>query len=128
VGKKIIGVIIIILIVSGVVIYLNKSASEKIEQSQPSSPVQITISGEITCLPKIGSGPQTLECALGLKGDDGKYYGLRNLSSLDPEYKFSQDGKQVEVTGILNSEEIKGPDGNKYDITGVIDVTSIKEI
>jgi len=84
--------------------------------------------GEITCLPKIGQGAQTMECAIGLKGQDGRYYGLKNLFKLDPEYKFSVSGLQVEVSGALSLEEIKGPDGNKYDVVGVIDVASIKEI
>jgi len=84
--------------------------------------------GEITCLPKIGQGAQTMECAIGLKGQDGRYYGLKNLFKVDPEYKFSVSGLQVEVSGTFSAEEIKGPDGNKYDVVGVIDVTSIKEI
>ena len=82
----------------------------------------------MTCLPKIGQGPQTMECALGLKGEDGRHYGLRNLFKLDPEYKFSRGGLQVEVSGTFSPEEIRGPDGNKYDVVGVIDITSIKEI
>lgn len=85
---------------------------------------QITVIGEITCLPKSGSSQQTLECAIGLKGPNGKYYGLRNL----PEYRFSVEGLRVVVSGSLNPEEMKGPEGNKYDVVGVIDVTSIKEI
>lgn len=37
-------------------------------------PGPITISGSITCLPKKGSGPQTMECAIGLKGLDGQHF------------------------------------------------------
>ncbi len=88
----------------------------------------ITVSGEITCLSKSGSAQQTLECAIGLKGLDGRHYGLKNLFKLDPEYKFSVGGLRVEVFGLFNPEEMKGPDGNKYDVVGAIDVTSIKEI
>ena len=95
------------------------------EIEPPSGP--ITISGEITCLLKTGQ-EQTLECAMGLKGTDGRHYGLKNLFKLDPEYKFSVGGLRVEVSGTFSPEEIKGPDGNKYDVVGVIDVTSIKEI
>ena len=100
---------------------------EEIEQLIPAVG-PITISGEITCLPKIGQGAQTLECAIGLKGADSQYYGLKNLFKLDPEYKFSVGGLRVEVSGIFSAEEIKGPDGNKYNVVGVIDVASIKEI
>ena len=101
---------------------------EETKQGSPPVSGQIAIDGEITCLPKIGRGAQTLECAIGLKGADGRYYGLKNLSSLDPENKFSIGGLKVTVFGTLNSEEIKGPDGNKYDVAGVINLDSIKEI
>ena len=81
----------------------------------------------MTCLTKTGQGSQTLECATGLKGTDGRHYGLKNLFKLDPEYKFSVGGLRVKVSGTFSPEEIKGPDGNKYDVVGVIDVASIKE-
>lgn len=101
---------------------------EEIEQSISPASGTITISGEMTCLTKTGQGTQTMECAMGLKGTDGRHYGLKNLFKLDPEYKFSVGGLQVEVSGTFSPEEIKGPDGNKYDVVGIIDVTSIKEI
>ena len=67
---------------------------------------------------------------MGLKGIgiDRRYYGLKNLFKLDPEYKFSVGGLRVEVSGTFSPGEIKGPDGTTYDVVGVIDVTSIKEI
>ena len=96
------------------------------EIEPPSGP--ITISGDMACLPKTGQGAQTMECAMGLKGIgiDRRYYGLKNLFKLDPEYKFSVGGLQVEVSGTFSPEDIRGPDGNTYDVVGVIDVTSIK--
>jgi eight-cysteine-cluster-containing protein len=101
---------------------------ESIEETPPPASGEITIAGEITCLPKIGQREQTMECAMGMKGDDGRYYGLKNLATIDPEDKFSTGGVQVEVSGMFSPEELKGPDGNKYDIVGVIDVVSAKEI
>lgn len=96
----------------------------------PEMPVSgpITVSGKITCLPKTSSGPQTLECAIGLQGTDGRHYGLKNLFQYDPEYRFSMGGLRVEVSGIFSLEEMWGPDGNKYDVIGIIDITSIREI
>jgi len=108
----------------------NRLFIEEVEYIEPDPPSffgPITISGEITCLPKIGTGPQTMECAIGMKGNDGQYYGLKNLFEIG-EYKFSQVGLQIEVFGMLSIENMLGPDGNRYDIVGVIDVTSIKEI
>ena len=101
---------------------------EEIEQDLSPASGPLTITGEMTCLLKIGQGSQTMECAMGLKGTDGRHYGLKNLFKLDPKYKFSVGGLRVEVSGMFSPEEMKGPDGNKYDVVGVIDVTSIKEI
>ncbi len=123
--KKIILVIAIVIILVGTGIYFGL----KLQPSPPSEKItNIVIGGEMTCLSKIGQGAQTMECAMGLKGTDGRYYGLKNLFKFDPEYKFSVGGTRVEVSGTFSPEEIKGPDGNKYDVVGVIDVASIKEI
>jgi hypothetical protein len=90
--------------------------------------VKVTVSGEMTCLPKTGTGAQTMECAMGLKSVDGNFYGLKNLSKFDPDNKFSVGGVKVEVTGLLSRVELKGPDGNNYAVVGVIDLTSIVQI
>ena len=94
-NKKIIWIttIIIILIITGVYSVLNQQKSSSLQTiTNP-----ITISGEISCLPKTGQGAQTKECAMGLKGIgiDRRYYGLKNLFKLDPEYKFSVGGLRV---------------------------------
>ncbi len=101
---------------------------EELNDTQPQGPEALTINGTIDCLPKKGSGPQTLECAIGLRDLSGKYYELRNLSTSDPDYKYSTGGLKVEVTGLFSTEEISAPDANSYDVIGVIDVTSIKEV
>ena len=98
---------------------------EEIKQNKISETDSITVSGKIICLPKIGSTIQTMECAIGLQSVDGKRYGLKNLSRVDPQNKLSQIELDVQISGIFSSEEMKGPDGNKYDIVGVIDVDSI---
>ncbi len=63
---------------------------------------EIVVHGEMVCLPhKNTDGPQTLECAFGLKGTNGHYYALRDS---DPTYKNIsnvQMGIEVEVTGTF---------------------------
>lgn len=90
----------------------------------------IAVRGEITCLPKRATGPQTLECAIGLKADDnGGFYALKNLFGHDPNYyALSQTGARLEVIGSVTQEEMHGPDGNPYDIVGVITITSIQQL
>ena len=82
----------------------------------------ISMRGEIVCLPhKKQSGPQTMECAYGLKSDQGQYYAL---SDKDPQYKNISKApmnKSVEVTGSISLSS----DSN-YDTIGTIFVSSIK--
>lgn len=80
---------------------------------------QFTISGIMICLPhKNTSGPQTLECAFGLKGDDGNNYGLT-----DPGWKYLigvGNGTKVEITGKLTKKN-----DSKYDSVGTIEIESL---
>jgi len=89
----------------------------------------IAVRGEIACLPKQTTGPQTLECAIGLKvGDNGGFYALKNLFEHDPNYTLSQTGTPLEVIGSVVQEDMYGPDGNQYDIMGAITITSVEKI
>lgn len=96
-----------------------KTNAPKDEQpSKPNTVVQ-TFTGEIVCLPKPGDGPHTMECALGLKASNQKYYALKN----NPQYDLPVN-TNVAVTGKVaapSSDEI-------YDIAGTIDVSSIKPV
>lgn len=77
--------------------------------------------GEMVCLPhKNQSGPQTLECAFGLKDTKGTYY---SLSDTDPNYKNVSGvpmGKMVEVRGKFIPRE-----DTKYQSVGIVEVESI---
>lgn len=97
--------------------------NQKSAELQPTKG-DVTVKGEIMCLPhKNTTGPQTMECAYGLKAAGGEYYGL---SDKDPEYKNISGvpmNKQVEVTGSLKLNT-----DNKYDTIGTIYITSIKQL
>lgn len=101
---------------------------EAIPDSQIPLPGPITITGKVTCLPKVGTGPQTMECALGLLADNGEYYALRYARGPDPDYQFSQTDLPVEVEGTLLSDVPSGPDGNQYAVAGTIEVQRIQDI
>jgi hypothetical protein len=84
--------------------------------SQTSSFTSMT--GTPTCLPhKDTSGPTTLECALGLKGDDGRYYQL-----IDAPGSLLQDdfSSRIKVRGILAEPD----SSSQYNISGRIAVKS----
>lgn len=82
----------------------------------------VTIKGEVICLPhKNTDGPQTMECAMGIKDEKGGNYAL---SDTDPNYKNISalpTGKTVEVTGI-----VKPAGDSKYQTKGTIEITKTK--
>jgi hypothetical protein len=84
---------------------------------------EATITGTMVCLPHKGDGPHTLECAYGLKGDDGKHYALKNLFT-EPGPWPIDIGDRVRVTGSMDDPELN----EKYDIVAVIDVQTATKI
>lgn len=98
------------------------------KEKRDATPVQAMLRGEYACLPnKPTDGPVTLECALGLKADDGNYYAL-DMTEQDPTIRsVIQVGQKMEVNGNLlyikdqNSWALK-----KYDIKGVLKVEKFK--
>lgn len=85
---------------------------------------RITLTGEYICLPHVDtSGPQTLECALGLHADNGYYYALNfNLSSQSlPNLKT---GDKISAGGVFTPVETLNTDQwQKYPIIGIFSVT-----
>lgn len=125
-------IILLVLMVLSIGFYV---ALQERPQTQefPNEPLEIsegpiTESGVITCIPKIGTGAQTMECALGLKNSEGLYYGLKYLSDHDENFSFVSPEITVLITGILVDEEMFGPDGNRYDTVGTIEIENITEI
>ncbi len=90
--------------------------------SSPTPPVQIgavTIEGEVVCLPhKNSDGPQTLECALGIKDDAGRYYGLRDTSEFPPTHI------RFRVRGNLQPPA----SDDRYNVAGNITVTELTKL
>lgn len=86
----------------------------------------ITITGTFTCLPhKNTSGPQTMECAFGLKADDGHYYALdiydyeqkNGSGSFPTEGRLSLSGRFVPL------EALSSDVWYKYNMKGIVSVT-----
>lgn len=78
---------------------------------------KVIVSGEVACLPhKDISGPQTLECAVGLHSDDDRFYALKDTTT-----SLAHDiGQRIQVTGTLSTAT-----DSIYDIAGTIAVTQI---
>lgn len=83
---------------------------------QPEAPAQtVTMNGKLACLPHKGDGPHTLECAVGLRANNGTFYALSELP--DPTVEVDKD---VEVTGVLSDKT-----DSIYDVAGTIEVTTV---
>lgn len=94
------------------------------QTAQQELPQRVTMEGDVACLPhKDTSGSQTLECAIGLKSKDGKYYALDTnlLSSMPPAYTT---GDKIRANGIITPVEALSSDHwQKYNVTGIFSVT-----
>lgn len=78
---------------------------------------QVSLEGTLVCLPhKNTDGPQTLECASGLRTNKDKYYALKG--SVDG----IGSGKAVVVEGTLEANET-----DKYKSEGTVVISSIEE-
>lgn len=92
-------------------------------------PQRITLSGEYTCLPHADtSGPQTLECALGIKTSDGNYYAL-DFSLMSQEYPNIPGGTTISANGILTPiKNLSTDHWKKYNVKGIFSVTDTLQI
>lgn len=91
-------------------------------------PKLVSLRGEYLCLPHVNtSGPQTEECAFGLKTDDGMYYALSTQSLPIEAMVQLQTGKRISIEGILVPiEQISSDHWRIYPIKGIIEVKKIQ--
>lgn len=90
----------------------------------PASSGEISVKGTYTCLPhKNTDGPQTMECALGMKTDKGLYYAL-DTSAVSPNPFDMATGQNISVTGTLVAQNaLNSNQWNIYPIEGIIKVS-----
>lgn len=90
----------------------------------PASSGEISVKGTYTCLPhKNTDGPQTMECALGMKTDKGLYYAL-DTSAVSPNPFDMATGQNISVTGTLVAKNaLNSNQWNIYPIEGIIKVS-----
>lgn len=93
------------------------------------TPYRATLSGEYVCLPHADqSGPQTLECAFGIKTDSGEYYAV-DFNLVSGEIPNVIMGDRFSVSGIITPiENLSSDQWRKYAVEGIISVTgSVKK-
>lgn len=123
-------VAIIVLLVAGFYAFNAYIYNEKQGDGTEVTSYRGTLSGTQVCLPHADTeGPQTLECALGMKTDAGEYYAL-DFGTLPEGIPALTDGDRFSVTGLITPVEMLSSDHwKKYDIEGILSVTeSVKKL
>jgi hypothetical protein len=116
-----------VLLIAGVAFALSKQSEEAVTE-QPISGESITITGQYMCLPHTNSdGPQTMECAFGVKTNTSKYYAL-DFESVNDESINTEMNETVEVSGSFIPVGELGNQGQIYPIEGAIKVKSFKVV
>ena len=97
-----------------------------VQASTAPSPVgtTVTLDGELVCLPHRAGDQEalTLECAIGLRTNEGRHYALDHINPYIVGGKIAM-GQHIRVTGRLRPDT-----ETKYDATGTIDVTSVNKL
>ena len=88
------------------------------------SETSVALVGTFDCLPhRQSEGPQTEECAFGIRTDDGAYYAVNFGESAESMARF-QARERVEAEGfIVPLEYLSTSYWDKYDIKGIFTVT-----
>jgi hypothetical protein len=120
---------ILVVIASYLVLTQNTADSALGGNALDATPKDMTLSGTYTCLPHMDtSGPQTMECAFGLKTDDGDYYAVNFGESADAATQF-QSGAHIRAEGnVVIKEALSSDHWQKYNMTGIFTVTKILEV
>ncbi|RYF28862.1 MAG: hypothetical protein EOO17_03790 [Chloroflexi bacterium] len=117
----VVAILMALMVVLAVFVYVADRGSARpvapVASANSSDTEPVTIGGEIVCLPHKGNGPSTQECAIGLRDNDGYFYGLKNSS-------FYETGTKVNVTGVVQDV----PEANTYDIVGIIAITDTSKV
>ena len=92
-------------------------------------PQRATLEGEYVCLPhKNTTGPQTMECAFGIRTVDGSYYAL-DLGPLSAAPPALQIGDRLRANGIVTPiERLSSDRWQAYSVKGIFSVTDSLEI
>jgi hypothetical protein len=87
-----------------------------------------TLTGTHTCLPHADTdGPHTMECAAGIKTDEGEHYAL-DFSLMSQENPGIDSGDRFTATGLITPVEMLSSDHwRKYAIKGIFSVTDSVE-
>lgn len=128
--RNLVLLLIPLVLLAGLLLYLKPVMSEPAAPID-TVPTRLEIIGIFTCLPhRDTTGPQTMECAFGLREDGtGDHYSIdaRLMASMD--WQEIPTGSRVRVSGLMTPVEMLSSDyWQKYDIVGIISATTIESL
>ncbi len=141
--KKILVPLFATLLIIGIAMLIIFQSPEKAAQNKQNNqedpadvmpdvtPTRVSLVGEYVCLPhKDPNAIHTMECAFGLKTDDGKYYAMdfNLMSQMQPS--DLQTGQRISANGTFTPIEMLSTDmwRNNYNIVDIFSVTDSLQI
>ncbi len=105
----------------------SSSSPKEAEELDP-TPQNVTLSGTYVCLPHLDeSGPQTDECAFGLKTDDGVYYAV-NFGASGSAMEQFMSGEHITANGfVVIKEALSSDHWAKYNMKGIFTITEMHD-
>jgi flagellar basal body-associated protein FliL len=118
--KIIIGVVAAVLVGAGLTFFMLGGVEKVRAAFQPKDQKHsVMLTGKLLCLPRQDGGETSvLSCALGMKTDDGKYYGLSGSKNTELSESAGSD-KKVKLSGELQTSS-----DSTYKMNGIVAVSS----
>lgn len=129
--KLLIAIGIIVFLIAGFYAFNAYIYNEKQGDENDVVSYRTTLTGTQVCLPHADTtGPQTMECALGMKTESGEYYALDYGTYSQGTAPDFSAGERFTATGLITPVEMLSSDHwRKYDIEGIFSVTdSVKKL
>lgn len=123
------GVVLALLMLIGLFYAFNEFIYKQKQGDNAIVPYRATLTGEYICLPHTDTrGPQTLECAFGLKTDVGEYYAI-DFAMMSQEHRLIETGKRISANGVVTPVAMLSSDHwRQYPIEGIFSVTDSLEV
>lgn len=122
--KNIFFLIIVLVLVITLISFFRNSKNDN--QDLDPNPRNMTISGLYVCLPhKDTTGPQTEECAFGIKTDSGDYYAV-NFGQSGYAMNDFINGSYIKADGFfVIKEALSTNHWDKYNMKGIFTITKM---
>lgn len=106
------------------VTYAPSETEDDMPNTTTYEPYRATLTGETVCLPHRDTrGPQTMECAYGVRLDDGTHYAV-DLTLMSQGPMDFQIGKRMTASGVVTPiERLSSDHWRTYDVKGIFSVT-----